>query len=163
MEKDRARNVIRQIAEQLHRCTRKQFAHVKLQRVAVQNLDAVVLESIAQKCRKPPIFFNQRCGFAQRQRELRQRAKSRTELHEMILRREFELLDNPPREVLIVQEILPESFAWPHVQFGEMTPDLGKIHAAFFCFRFVARRKILRASAIETPSIKYAVADLPMA
>ena len=87
---------------------RKSSPHVELERVAVDDLETLPRETLAKEIHQPPILFDRQNSCARRQCRLSQGAEARSDFNHEIRRGELRLLHDPAREILIVQEILPE-------------------------------------------------------
>ena len=60
-----------------------------------------------------------------------QRAQAWANLDHVIIRSNLRLIDNPPGQVLIVQEILSEGLGRRYADFFKRRADLGKLHRNF--------------------------------
>src|SRR2546430_3109571 len=113
----RTRNVVRQVANQLHPAMSEQNAWIELQRISVDDFKSLVAKPRTQKFCKSRIFFDRENVRAPFKNKLRQRAQARPDLDHVICRSDFCLIDNPASEVLIVQKVLTESFGRPNADF----------------------------------------------
>ena len=108
-QEQRTRNVVRQVANQLHRAMSKQNAWIKLQRISVDDFKSLVPEARTQKLCKSRILFDRENVRAFFEKKPGQRAQAGPDLDHIISRSDLRLIDNPASEILIVQKILPES------------------------------------------------------
>jgi hypothetical protein len=76
--------------------------------------------------REAMVFLNQRGRAALRQRPFRQRPQARTDFDQMILRRQLKLRDDPFGEILVVEKILSQVFAWTEVERGQGALEVGE-------------------------------------
>src|SRR4029078_6070725 len=102
------RNIIRQITNQFHTAMREKNAWIKLQRIGMNDFKPLICETRTQKLCKSRILFNRENMRAFFQNKSGQRAQAGPELDHIIFRSDLRLIDNPTREILIVQKILAE-------------------------------------------------------
>ena len=87
---------------------REKNAWIKLQRISVDDFKSFIREARTQELCKSRILFdceNMRAFF---QNKSGQCAQARPDLDHIIFRSDLRLIDNPTREILIVQKILAE-------------------------------------------------------
>ena len=113
----RTRNVVRQIANQLHAAMREQNAWIELQRISVDDFKSLVAKSGTQKFCKSGILFDRENVCAFFEKKPGQRAQARPDLDDIVFRIDSRLIDNPASEILIVQKVLTESLGRPDADF----------------------------------------------
>src|SRR6266478_835045 len=85
-------------------------------------------EAFAQEISETCVFFDREDTCTSLKRQLRQSAQSRPDLHHVIIRGYLSLIDNPSGQILIVQEILPESLDRRNVYLVKRRSYLGELH-----------------------------------
>jgi len=123
-QEQRTGNVVRQIANQLHAAMREKNAGIELQRVSVDDFESLLPEARMQKLCKSRIPFDRENVRAFFKNKLGQRAQAGPDLEDIILRSDLRLIDNPARQVLVVQKVLTE-------RFGRRDADLFERRAYF--------------------------------
>src|SRR5213079_991763 len=99
-----------------------------IERIAVVQFESRVAEFFAQKIRQPRIFLQRQQTRATLQNLAGEGAKPRPNFQDKIVRTDLGLLDNPARQVLVVQEILSQFFRRSHASVVERYANLRKIH-----------------------------------
>ena len=118
-QKQRTRNVVRQIPNQLHAAMCEKNAWIELQRISVDDFKSLIPEARTQKVCKSGIFFDRENMRAFFQKKPGQRAQAGPDFHYIIVRSDLRLIDNPASEVLVVQKILAERLYRRHADFLE--------------------------------------------
>ena len=116
-QEQRTRNVVGQVANQLHAAMREKNAGIELQRVSVQDFKALVPEARTQKLCKSRIFFDRQNVRAFFKKKPGQRAQAGPDLDNVVFRSDLRLIDDPASEVLVVQKVLAESLDRRHPDF----------------------------------------------
>src|SRR6476620_4018405 len=116
-QKQRTRNVVRQIPNQLHAAMSEKNAWIELQRISVDDFESLVSEARTQKRCKSRILFDRKNVRAFFENKPGQCAQTGSDLDHIICRSDLRLIDNPASEVLIVQKVLTESFGRPYADF----------------------------------------------
>ena len=116
-QEQRTRNVVRQVANQLHPAMSKQNAWIELQRISVDDFKSLVAKPRTQKFCKSGILFDRENVRAFFEKKPGQRAQAGPDLDHIIFRSDLRLIDNPASEILIVQKVLTESFGRPDADF----------------------------------------------
>src|SRR5437867_8682966 len=108
-QEQRTRNVVRQVANQLHPAVSEQDAWIELQRISVDDFKSLVAKARTQKLCKSRILFDRQNVRSFFQKKPGQRAQAGPDLDHIIFRSDLRLIDNPASEVLIVQKVFDES------------------------------------------------------
>src|ERR1700748_551904 len=108
-QKQRARNVVRQIPNQLHAAMCEKNAWIELQRISVDDFESLILEARTQKRCKSSILFDRQNLGTFFKNKFGQGAQARTDFDDIIFRLDMCLIDDPAGDVLIVQKVLTES------------------------------------------------------
>src|SRR6476646_2866481 len=89
---------------------REQNVWIEFQRINVDDFKSVIPEARTQKLCKSRILFDRQNMRSFFHKKPRQRAQTGPDLDDIIFRSDLRLIDDPARQVLIVQEILAKSF-----------------------------------------------------
>ena len=79
-----AGDVIRQVPEKFHAPLSEKLAHIELECIAVNDFQARIAESLAQKFCEPLIFFDRDHARARLQNELGERSQPWTDFDDVI-------------------------------------------------------------------------------
>jgi hypothetical protein len=116
-QEQRTRNVVRQVANQLHPAMSEKNAWIELQRISIDDFKPLVAKPRTQKFCKSGILLDRENVRAFFEKKPGQLAQARPDLDHIICRSDLRLIDNPASEVLIVQKVLTESFGRPDADF----------------------------------------------
>ncbi len=130
LQKELARRVVWEIPQDAHRAAAEESARVVAEGVAMNDLGPWKLR--AQEPGEAAILFQQSGRSASREGELGERAEPGADLDEVIAGLEIELRDDPLREILVVEKILPQAFRRLDGELGESVSDRGKLHRQAF-------------------------------
>src|SRR5205807_2933610 len=126
--KQLARNVIRKVPNHFHVAFREKNSRVEIKRVAMANLESRLAKFFAQKISQPRILLQRQQTRAALQDLAGKGAEPRSNFENKIVRANLRLLDYPTCQVLIVQEVLPQSFRWSQAGVVERCANLRKVH-----------------------------------
>src|SRR5205814_7036117 len=118
------RNVIRKVPNQLLVAFVDYHPPVEIERIAVVQFESRVAEFLAQKICQPRIFLQRQQTRAALQNLAGEGAKPRPNFQDKIVPADLGLLDNPARQVLVVQEILSQFFRRSHAGVVERYANL---------------------------------------
>src|SRR5947207_6830780 len=128
-EEQLACNVIRKVPDHFDVALGEKNPRVTIDRIAMAKFESRIVKFFAQKIRQSRIFLQRQQTRTALEDLAGDRAKPRPNLQNKIVRNNLGLLDNPTRQVLIVQEILSQFFRRSHAGAVERCANLRKIHS----------------------------------
>src|SRR5438067_2326952 len=99
-----------------------QDSRVEVERIAVHDFQVLIRKSVAQKLDEAFVFLDCEYAHAFRKRQFSQRSQTGTDLNDVIVWGQIRLVDNPAREVVVVQKILSEGLHWRN---ADLTQECG--------------------------------------
>ena len=120
---DRAAAGVGEIAEKFQRAVFEKLAAVEFHAVGMMDFHArVVAEPVLQRLRQAGVELDEDQLPDLSDQMLAQRSGARADFHHRVVRRDFELGDDPARHVRVDEEILPELLARHHSRVKQRFP-----------------------------------------
>ena len=123
-----AGDVVGQVPDEFYSRLREQPAHIELEGVTVNDFQRRARESFPHKFHEPSVLFDREHARARIENEFGESTEARADFDDVIVWRQIGFLDDPAREVTIVQKILPESFYRRDPDFAQRGVNFRELH-----------------------------------